>query len=91
MVHEHDCLIFLFRFNERCMFIKWNQYLQRSLHILQENTSGFHILINLSNSCKDLRFLIFWGTMAYILGPKNLTDWLLHGDLYFWSVIKVHY
>ena len=29
--------------------------------------------------------------MAYILGPKNLTDWLLHGDLYFWSVIKVHY
>ena len=29
--------------------------------------------------------------MANFLGPWNLTDWILHGDLYFWSVIKVHY
>ena len=61
------------------------------LHILQAQTSGFHTLISLLNSCKDLQFLIFWGTMAHILGPRNLTDWKLHEDLYFRSFIKVHY
>ena len=44
-------------------------------YILQGQTSGFHTLISLLNSCKDLVFLIFWGTMAHILGPRNLADW----------------
>ena len=29
--------------------------------------------------------------MTHILSSSNLTDWILHGDLYFLSVIKVHY
>ena len=29
--------------------------------------------------------------MAYILGLENLTDWILHGNLYFSIAIKVHY
>ena len=60
-------------------------------HILQGQASGFHTLISLLNSCKDLQFLIFCGTKAHILSLINLTDWKLHEDLYFWSVIKVYY
>ena len=59
-------------------------------HILQVQTSGFHTFISPLNSCKDLQFLIFWGTRAHILSPRNLIDWKLHEDLYFRSVIKVH-
>ena len=40
--------------------------------ILQGRGLGFHTLISLSNSCKDSQFLIFRGTMAHILGPRNL-------------------
>ena len=29
--------------------------------------------------------------MLHILGPRNLTDWKLHENLYFQNVIKVHY
>ena len=36
------------------------------LHILLGQTSAFHALISLLNSCKNLQFLIFWGTMAHI-------------------------
>ena len=60
-------------------------------HILQGQASGFHTLISLLTSCKDLQFLTFWGSRAHILGLRNLTDWKLHEDLYFESVIKVHY
>ena len=56
------------------------------LHILEGQTSGFHTLISLLNSYKNLQFLIFWGTRAHILGPRNLTDWNLHEDLYVRSV-----
>ena len=76
---------------ERCMF---NEIKPISatyfLHILQGQASGFHTLISLLNSCKDLQFLIFWGTMVHILGHRSLTHWKLHGDLYFWSVIKMY-
>ena len=61
------------------------------LHILKGQASGFHTLISLLNSCKDLQFLIFWATRSHILGPRNLADWMLHEDWYFVSVIKVHY
>ena len=60
-------------------------------HILQGPASGFHTLISLLNSCEDLKLLFFCGTRADILGPRNLTGWKLHEDLYFRSVIKVHY
>ena len=61
-------------------------------HILQVQALGFHtFIISLLNSCKDSQFLIFRGTRAHILGPRNLTDWNLHKDLYFPSVIKAHY
>ena len=53
--------------------IKFNQ-MTYFLHILQGQAFGFHTLISFLNSCKDLQFLIFWGTMAHILGPRNLTD-----------------
>ena len=56
------------------------------LHILEGQASGFHTLISLLNSYKNLQFLIFWGTRAHILGPRNLTDWNLHEDLYVRSV-----
>ena len=46
------------------------------LRILQGQASGFHTFISLLNSCKDLQFLIFWDTMAHILGPINLIDWM---------------
>ena len=69
---------------ERCMFNKIKPiYTIYFLHILQGQVLGFHTLISLLNSCKDLQFLIFLGTMPHILGPRNLTDWKLHGDLYF--------
>ena len=61
------------------------------LHILRGQASGFHTLIRLLNSCKDLQFLIFSGTRLHTLGLRNLRDWKLHEDLYFRSVIKVHY
>ena len=60
-------------------------------HILQVQASGFHTFISLLNSCKDLQFSMFWDTRAHILGPRNLTDWKFQEDLYFQSVIKVHY
>ena len=60
-------------------------------HILQGQGSGFHTSISLLISCKDLQFLIFRATSAHILDPRNLTNWKLHEDLYFRSVIKVHY
>ena len=60
-------------------------------HILQVQASGFHTFISLLHSCKDLQFSIFSGTRAHVLGPRNLTDWKLHEDLCFRSVIKVHY
>ena len=57
--------------------IKFNQmkliFTTYFLHILQGKALGFHTLISFLNSCKDLQFLIFWGTMAHILGPMNLT------------------
>ena len=55
---------------------------------LQGQASGLQTLISLLNSWKDLQF---WATMAQILGSKNLTEWILHRDLYFRKVIKVHY
>ena len=57
-------------------------------HILQGQASGLDTLISLLNSCKDLQF---WAIMAQILGSRNLTEWILHRDLYFRKVIKVHY
>ena len=60
---------------ERCMF---NQMKPISatciLHILQWQASAFHTLISPLNSCKDSLFAMFWGTMAHILIPRNLTD-----------------
>ena len=92
MVRVHECLIFLFGFNEVCMFYQTKPiFATRFLHILQVLASGFHTLISLLNSCKNLQFLIFWCTITHILGPRNLTDWILHGDLYFWSIVKVHF
>ena len=44
------------------------------LHILQGQALGFHTLISFLNSCKDLQFLIFWGTMAHILGGSYEFD-----------------
>ena len=43
-------------------------------HNLQGQVLGFHTLISFLRSCKDLQFLVFWGTIAYILGPRNLKD-----------------
>ena len=60
-------------------------------HIVQVQASGFHTSVGLLNSSKDLQFLIFWGIRTHILGPGNLTNWKLHEDLYFQSVIKIHY
>ena len=60
-------------------------------HILQVQASTFHTFIILLNYCKNLQFLVFWGTRAHVLGPSNLKDWMLHQDLYFRSEIKVHY
>ena len=57
-------------------------------HILQGQASGYHTLISLLNSYKDLQFLVFWGARAHILGPRNLTDWKLHEDLYVRNVIN---
>ena len=39
------------------------------------------------------RFIVFniLRYQAHLLGLRNLTDWKLHEDLYFRSVIKVHY
>ena len=77
---------------ERCMFNQIKPIFATYFsYILQEQASGFHTLINLLNSYQDLQILMFWGTRAHILGPRNLTDWKLHEDLYFRSVIKVHY
>ena len=62
---------------ESCMFNQMKSiFAAYFLHILQGQSSGFHTLICFLNSCKDLQFLIFWGTMARILGPRNLTDWM---------------
>ena len=61
------------------------------LHNLQGHVSGFLPLISLLNSRKDLQFLIFWCTRAHILLPRNLAYWKWHEDLYFRSIIKVHY
>ena len=44
------------------------------LHIFRRQALSVHTLISFLNSCKDLQFLMFWGTMVYILGPRNLTD-----------------
>ena len=77
---------------ERCMFNQIKSIFATYFsHILQGQASVFHTLISLLNSCKDLQFLIFSGTRAHVLGPRNLADWKLHEDLYFRSVIKVHY
>ena len=77
---------------ERCMLNEIKPiFATYLLHILQGQASGFHTLISLLNSCKDLQLLIFWGTMVHISGPSNLLDWKLHEDLYFLGVIKVHY
>ena len=61
------------------------------LHILQGQASGFHTLISLLNSCRDLQFLIFSGIRPHISGLRNLADWKLHEDSYFRSVSKVYY
>ena len=60
-------------------------------HILQGQASGFHTLISLLNFCERLQFLIFSGSTPHTLGLTNMIVWKLHEDLYFWSVIKVHY
>ena len=77
---------FYFGWIKGVSFIKWKQYLQRLLHVLKWQGLGFHTLISPIDSCKDLQFLIFWGTMAHIVGPGNNTDWIIHKDLYFCSV-----
>ena len=43
------------------------------LHNLQEKASGFHNLIRLLNSCRDLVFNIL-RYQAHILGPRFLID-----------------
>ena len=60
------------------------------LHIVQGQASGFHILISLLNSCKDLQFLKFQ-VPEPIYEVLGMTDWKLHEDLYFRSFIKVRY
>ena len=63
---------------ERLCLIQFNRmkpiFATYFLHILQGQALSFHTLISFLNSCKDLQFLIFWGTMTHILGPRNLTD-----------------
>ena len=60
---------------ERCMFNQMKPiFATYFLRILQGQVSGFHTLNSFINCCKGLQFLIFWGTMAHILGPRNLTD-----------------
>ena len=46
--------------HERCMFNQMKPiFATYFLHILQGQALGFHTLISLLNSCKDLQFLIF--------------------------------
>ena len=55
MVHEYQCLIFLFRFNKRGMFYQMKPiFAPYFLHILQGQASGLHTLISFLNYCKDL-------------------------------------
>ena len=62
---------------ERCMLNQMKPiFATYFLNILQGQASGFHTLISFLNSCKNLQFLKFWGSMAHILGPRNLTDWM---------------
>ena len=58
------------------------------LHILQGQASGFHILISFLKSCKNFRFLIFWGTIAHILGPRDLTGWMPWCAVFIFSLLK---
>ena len=63
------------KYYERCVLNQMKSIFPTYvLHILQGQASGFHTLISLLNSCKDLQFFIFQRTMANTLGPRNLTD-----------------
>ena len=74
---------------EMCMFNQMKPiFATHFLRILQGQASGFHTFISLLNSCKDLQFLIFLGTMAHILSPRNLTDWMPQCVVFIFSLLN---